>query len=192
MPILREWAIDHESLREITRNHVLAVLPGSGTPRVTVGQALGSLFRTLKAHKITFINPTARITIGTTPMQQPLPAELDQLREAVHATDPVRKRLAAYLEHRRQQWPNTAHPHLFLNHRTAGHLRPVYADWITHTLGMSAQAILEDRILHEALATGGDTRRICDLFGLSVSGAERYAAVLDHPAITQPPKDPDG
>jgi hypothetical protein len=36
--------------------------------------------------------------------------------------------------------------------------------------------------LHEALATGGDVR-ICDLFGLSVSGAERYAATVGHPAI---------
>jgi hypothetical protein len=36
------------------------------------------------------------------------------------------------------------------------------------------QAVCEDRILHEAMATGGDIRRLCDLFGLTLGGAERY------------------
>ena len=35
-------------------------------------------------------------------------------------------------------------------------------------------------------ATGGDVRRICDLFGLSIAGANRYASVLNHPDL-----DPD-
>ena len=48
---------------------------------------------------------------------------------------------------------------------------------------MSAQAIREDRILDEAHTTRGDVRRLCDLFGLSVSGAERYTATVDHPAL---------
>jgi hypothetical protein len=46
--------------------------------------------------------------------------------------------------------------------------------WITGTIGTSEQAIREDRILDEALATNGDIRRLCDLFGLTVGGAERY------------------
>jgi hypothetical protein len=45
---------------------------------------------------------------------------------------------------------------------------------VTSTLGISAQAVCEDRILHKALATGGEIRRLCDLFGLTVGGAERY------------------
>ncbi|MGH3206511.1 MAG: hypothetical protein ACRDNO_01985 [Trebonia sp.] len=44
------------------------------------------------------------------------------------------------------------------------------------------QAIREDRILHEAHASGDDIRRICDLYGLSASAAKRYAATPDHPA----------
>jgi hypothetical protein len=28
-------------------------------------------------------------------------------------------------------------------------------------------------------------RRLCDLFGLSVNGADRYAAVLDHPDLAE-------
>jgi hypothetical protein len=49
------------------------------------------------------------------------------------------------------------------------------------------QAIREDRILHEAHATKGDVRHLCDLFGLSVAGAQRYTATLDHPHPTRPP-----
>jgi hypothetical protein len=43
---------------------------------------------------------------------------------------------------------------------------------------MSAQAIREDRILDEAIATG-DVRRICDLFGLTVEAALRYTGGCD-------------
>lgn len=32
-------------------------------------------------------------------------------------------------------------------------------------------------------ATGGDLRRLCDLFGLSISGAERYRSALNHPDL---------
>jgi hypothetical protein len=42
---------------------------------------------------------------------------------------------------------------------------------------------VDHRILDEAIATGGDTRRLYDLFGLSVKGAQRYTAVLDHPDL---------
>jgi hypothetical protein len=59
------------------------------------------------------------------------------------------------------------------------------ADWITQRLGIAARAVREDRILHEAQATGGDVRRLIDLFGLSVEGAQRYTATVDHPAIRE-------
>jgi hypothetical protein len=41
----------------------------------------------------------------------------------------------------------------------------------------------EDRILHEIHATGGDVRRIYDLFGLSVEGATRYLKTVEHPDL---------
>ncbi len=41
------------------------------------------------------------------------------------------------------------------------------------------QALREDRILQEIHATGGDVRKICDLFGMSVKAAMRYAGTLD-------------
>ena len=51
--------------------------------------------------------------------------------------------------------------------------------------GLSPQALREDRILHECHATGGDVRRICDLFGLTVESALRYAATLGHPDLAE-------
>jgi hypothetical protein len=62
-----------------------------------------------------------------------------------------------------------------VRHHTAVCESPVSSPWITHALGISPQAVREDRILHEALAAGGGIRRLCDLFGLTVGGAERYA-----------------
>jgi hypothetical protein len=35
--------------------------------------------------------------------------------------------------------------------------------YVLQTVAMAIQQIREDRILHEALATGGDVRRLCDL-----------------------------
>jgi hypothetical protein len=99
--------------------------------------------------------------------------------------DPVRTRLAAYLDHRNQRWPNTANPHLFIHHRTALSLEPVGGRWLALTLGTAARVIRTDRIVDEVLATGGDLRRICDLFGLTVGGAARYTAVLDHPSLAE-------
>lgn len=64
---------------------------------------------------------------------------------------------------------------MFINHRTACHLGPVGSRWLSIKLGMAAQLIREDRILDEALASGGDLRRICDLFGIGIDAAARYA-----------------
>lgn len=46
-----------------------------------------------------------------------------------------------------------------------------------------AKLIREDRILDELHATGGDLRRLSDLFGLSIQGADRYAAAINHPDL---------
>ncbi|TVZ03756.1 hypothetical protein EAS64_14920 [Trebonia kvetii] len=97
------------------------------------------------------------------------------LRIAAATCAPVRQRLAAWLDERARRWPATVNPHLFIDWYTAVRESPVSSSWITHTLGTSPQAVPEDRILHEASATGGDIRRLCDLFGLTVGGAEPYA-----------------
>jgi len=88
--------------------------------------------------------------------------------------EPVRVRLTAWLDYRSRRWPHTANPHVFLNHRNATRTERVGSRWLGLKIGMPVQTLREDRILHEALVTGGDVRRICDLFGLTVEGALRY------------------
>jgi len=104
---------------------------------------------------------------------------------AVPLAEPVRARLAAYLDYRNRSWPNTANPHLFVTIRSANGTNPVGSRWIKLKIVIhgGAQAVREDRILDEAHASSGDIRRICDMFGLSVTAAERYAATVDHPDL---------
>jgi hypothetical protein len=96
---------------------------------------------------------------------------------------PVRERLAAWLDHRNHRWPATANPHLFIHYRT----EPVGRRWVKLAIGpgLTATSIREDRILNEAHATGGDQRRLADLFGLSISAATRYTTTVDHPSLTR-------
>lgn len=228
MPALRSWvAAGGTSLREITRDDVIAVLPESGNPRSTMGQGLKSLFRTLKAHRIVFVNPTRAIKTGKHETRQPMSLPAIVIRNALNSPDPataavvaltafhalrsgdlrrirltdiysgrlhlddrviplaepVRIRVQDWLSARNQRWPNTTNPYLFISKRTAIRTEPVGVSWITRRLGRTAQAVREDRILDELHATGGDIRRLCDLFGLSIAGANRYGATLEHPDL---------
>ncbi|MEV7649078.1 hypothetical protein [Arthrobacter sp. NPDC089319] len=97
---------------------------------------------------------------------------------------PVRTRLTAWLDHRNRTWPGTANPHLLINRRTAPRLLPVSNQFPWSGLTLRPRVLREDRILHEIHATGGDIRRVCDLFGLSVEGATRYLGTLEHPDLT--------
>ncbi|MFJ3304999.1 hypothetical protein ACIPSA_18110 [Streptomyces sp. NPDC086549] len=82
--------------------------------------------------------------------------------------------MAAYLDHRTKTWPTTRDTHLFINRKTAPRTTPASRNfpWIADQL--KPQELREDRILQEIHATGGDVRRICDLFGLSITAALRY------------------
>lgn len=96
LPTLTTWAAaGHESLREISREDILAVLPASGTERAKLGDGLGSIFRTLKAHQVVFHNPMARITVGNFERRTPLPADPDKLRTALNTNDHAGAALAA-------------------------------------------------------------------------------------------------
>ncbi|MGH3814605.1 MAG: hypothetical protein ACRDUV_19520 [Pseudonocardiaceae bacterium] len=99
---------------------------------------------------------------------------------------PVLVRLTAWLDHRARTWPNSINPHLFINRRAAPRGIPVSRPFPWKSLNITAQALREDRILQEIHATGGDIRRICDLFGLTVDGALRYALALAHPDLETP------
>jgi predicted nuclease with RNAse H fold len=58
---------------------------------------LRSIFRTLKAHKVVFTNPTARVDIGAVERRQPMPLDIEVIRSAIEADDPARAALAALL-----------------------------------------------------------------------------------------------
>ncbi|MDN4175227.1 MULTISPECIES: hypothetical protein [Nocardioides] len=96
---------------------------------------------------------------------------------------PVRTRLSAWLDHRNRTWPATANPHLLINRRTAPRLVPGGPSFPWRDSRVRPRALREDRILHEIHATGGDVRRIYDLFGLSVEGATRYLKTIEHPDL---------
>lgn len=97
---------------------------------------------------------------------------------------PVRARLTAWLDHRNRTWPGSANPYLLINRRTAPRLIPPGRNFPWRGITLRPQALREDRILHEIHATGGDIRRICDLFGLSVEAATRYLKTVEHPDLT--------
>lgn len=206
LPTVRRWAEQgHESLREISREDVLAALSGSGTPRSTLGQGLRSLFGILKRYKLVFLNPLARIRTGEHERRQHLPLnDLAELRAALHSTDPARAaitalvafhglatgvlrelhltdhrdgrlyllgrvvlvavpaqdRLARWLDYRGRRWPATRHPHLFINRATGVRLEAVGRGYIPRVMGIAPSTVRQDRILHEALACGGDPRRL--------------------------------
>lgn len=88
---------------------------------------------------------------------------------------PVRIRLAAWLDRRAAKWPRTLNPHLFVTQQSAPRLLPPGASFPWKKAGLSPQALRTDRILQEIHATGGDVRSVCDLFGLSIDSAMRYA-----------------
>lgn len=96
---------------------------------------------------------------------------------------PVATRLAAYLDHRRMAWPTTLNAHLFINRKTAPRATSVSRNFPWKAAQLKPQALREDRILQEIHATGGDVRRVCDLFGLSITAALRYASTLEHPDL---------
>ena len=227
MPTLKSWvAVGHQSLREITREDILAVLPAEGTARVTLGSALRSIFTTLKRHRLLFVNPMARMRIGNAERRIPMPLDTTLIRAAFNSSDPAtaaitalvgvhglrpgetcalhltdvrdgrlhlpdrtillappaKARLDADLEHRRQRWPASINPHFLIHSRSAATTGPVQPPWLTDKLGMSAQALRQDRILAEINADG-DVRRICDFFGVTMTTAEHYAATINHPDL---------
>jgi len=99
--------------------------------------------------------------------------------------EPARQKVGAWLDFRNRRWPNTSNPHVFVHYRTATGTGPIGHTWIGRRLGIAAGAIRDDRILDEVNATGGDIRRICDLFGIGVDAAIRYVATLDDPALLE-------
>lgn len=101
---------------------------------------------------------------------------------------PVLQRLTAYLQYRTESWPTTGNPHLFIHVRTAVTTTCVGPAWIGQHLGphLTSRNLRNDRILYEALATGGDAKHLSEMFGIGLRAARRYTAVLGHPGLSDP------
>lgn len=105
--------------------------------------------------------------------------------------EPVRQRLAAWLDHRAARWPHTTSHYLFVNRRSAYRSCPVGTRWLRLAIGdgVTPRELREDRIMAEAHANGGDVRAIADLFGLSINASSRYAYSLEHEDLIPRPPD---
>lgn len=230
-PALHAW-IDagRHSFAEITRDDITAAIAAQPTGyRAITTAALKTLFKTLKARRLVFANPTLRLPATPARTNPPLPLDTAAIRQALNSPDPalalavalvafhaltvrqlrhlqltdivdgrlhldgrdiplaapVRTRLAAWLDHRYRTWPGSINPHLLITRKSAPRLSQIGQTYPWHNATISPQALREDRILHEIHATGGDIRRLCDLFGLTVSGATRYLATIEHPDLAQ-------
>lgn len=227
LPTLLTWAAaGHQSLREITRAHILAALPGEGTPRAKLGGALRSIFTTLKRHQVLFVNPTARLNTGNFERRIPMPTDTALLQTLFNSPDPAtaaitaligvhglrpaeasalqqvdirdhrilladrtillapatKAKLDRYLLHRHQRWPGSINPHFLVHSRSASTLEPVRVPWLTDKLGITPTAMRQDRILAEVDA-GGDHRRLCDFFGITITTAQHYLSTLTNPDL---------
>lgn len=227
-PALRVWAsTGHESLAEITKEDVVAVLPGGGAQRVLAEAGLRSLFEILKARRVIFANPMRGLPVTRATLNIPLPLDTEAIRSALNSPDPatalavalvafhairsaelrclklidivdgrlrigerdvplaapVLERLRAWLDHRQATWPSTINPHLFVNRHSAPRLTPVGRPFPWKQVQFKAQTLREDRILAEVLATGGDVKAVCELFGMSVEGVLRYLPALGADAM---------
>lgn len=144
MPALTAWAaLGHQTLREITTADVRAVLPASGTPRSTMGAGLRSILTLLKARKVLFTNPIARVYTGGHERRDPLPAHAEQIRQALLSPNPARAALTALAtfhglragELRTMHLSDLADSRLRLDQRTILLAEPVrvrLSAWIDH------------------------------------------------------------
>jgi hypothetical protein len=136
---------------------------------------------------------TALLAYHATRMRQLAQLQLTGLRDGrlylddqvILLAGPVRERVSDYLDHRAATWPATVNPHFFIHARNWTSTRPVTPEWISNQLAMPAEHIRLDRIYQEVQATGGDIRALCDLFGMSIANAARWATTIDR--ITSQP-----
>lgn len=144
LPAMRHRAATgHESLREVTRADVLAALPREPARRKITGQAMRSIFTTLKDRKLIFVNPAVRLA-HTTESPAPTPAtDLDAVRTALNSPEPARAAICALVafhglrshELRTLQLTDLQDRHLHLDRRVIPLAEPVrqrISTWLDH------------------------------------------------------------
>jgi hypothetical protein len=96
----------------------------------------------------------------------------------------------AYHSCRPSTWPAAVNAHLFIHACNWKATRPVTSAWISQQLAISAERIRLDRTYREVGAAGGDNRALCDLFGMSIAYAARWASTTGHFPGTLTPEPP--
>lgn len=109
---------------------------------------------------------------------------LDLEDRSIPLAQPVRDRLARWLDHRARTWPNTKNPHLLITKKSAPRLIPVSRAFPWRSSRIKPRALRDDRLLAEVRATGGDARRLTDLFGLHIASTSRYVDTVEHHDLT--------
>jgi hypothetical protein len=98
VPAAHLWAAaGHDTLRTITPQDLRDVLPSDPLRRFATIHGIRSLFRVLKAHRVTFTNPAARLRQPSLQPTQPLPINLDAVRQALNSPNPPQAALAALI-----------------------------------------------------------------------------------------------
>jgi hypothetical protein len=94
--------------------------------------------------------------------------------------------LREWMHYRRDTWPHTRNRHLILSRSSAHGVDPVGRTYVTDQLlppGITIERIRTDRILHEAVTSGGDPLHLALVFNLAHTTAGHYAgfakALLD-------------
>ncbi len=105
-PVLQRWGSEHDSLREITPEHIDRAMRGlTGHPANDRLTALHSIFRALKQERLTFRDPTRAVALASIAR---LPASIptDQLRGIIdRATGPLAQLVVAPHRHPRTRQP---------------------------------------------------------------------------------------
>jgi hypothetical protein len=229
VPALLEWSARYGSLRQVTSEDIegqLVDLVGWERPNALAG--MRSLFRTLKANRVVFVDPTVGVRVQSPSRRPPVGIDspvraslldgidrpdrrLIMLLAGVHALSKkqiaglrldqvdlagnrllvhgqprsldalTRAHLISWLEFRRCRWPRTANPHLLVSSQSANRLAPVGLTFLHDAfrgLPVNASELRIDRLVAEALDSGGDALRIALLFGMSAEAATGYAAAF--------------
>jgi site-specific recombinase XerD len=145
-PVLTLWTERINSLREITRDDVHAVLKQRpGQPGLDLASALRSLFQALKQERLIFRDPTRGITM-TAVIRLPVPIPTDRLRGLIDRADATMSKLVIALVaiHGLGRNETTAllladldlqNGTLLVRRELARHT--VYLDELTHTLAIA-------------------------------------------------------
>ncbi len=89
-PIIAAWAeAGHQSLAEITPEQVRQALPEKGSHRHFAALGLRSLFKTIKARKLVFADPTRGMKASPVATNVPLSLDTAAIRGELNSPDPV-------------------------------------------------------------------------------------------------------